>query len=44
MKTKEKEMKISQTFALCRLLQGLGLAFLACALVIGATGSTSAVS
>ena len=42
MKTKEKEMKISQTFALRGLLQGLGLAFLACALVIGATGSASA--
>ena len=42
MKIKEKEMKISQTFALRGLLQGLSLAFLACALVIGATGFATA--
>jgi uncharacterized protein (TIGR02246 family) len=51
--TKEKEMKISQTSridsaslepksALRGLTQRLGLAFLACALLIGATSSTSA--
>src|SRR5215467_12021488 len=42
MKTKEKEMKISQTSALRGLMQRLGLAFLAGTLVIGATGSTGA--
>ena len=41
MKTKEKEMKISQTSVL-RLMQRLGSAFLACTLVIGATGSALA--
>ena len=60
-KTKEKEMKIAQTYraaliathtvnstpqkpksALRGLMQRLGLAFLACTLVIGATGSASA--
>jgi uncharacterized protein (TIGR02246 family) len=60
-KTKEKEMKTSQTYpaaliaihnidsaaqesksALRGLMQRLGLAFLACTLVIGATGSASA--
>jgi uncharacterized protein (TIGR02246 family) len=51
--TKEKEMKISQTYradsasrepksALRGLTQRLGLAFLACALVIGVIGSASA--
>ena len=39
MKTKEKEMKMSQTSALRGLMQRLGVAFLACTLVIGATGS-----
>jgi uncharacterized protein (TIGR02246 family) len=50
---KEKEMKISQTYraasapqepksALRGLMQGLGLALLACTLVLGATGSASA--
>ena len=53
MKIKEKEMKISQTYraasashepklALRGLMQCLGLAFLACMLVISATGSASA--
>jgi uncharacterized protein (TIGR02246 family) len=42
MKTKEKEMKISQTSAFRGLIQRLGLALLACTLVIGATGSPSA--
>jgi len=41
MKTKENKMKISQTSAL-RLMQRLGSAFLACTLVIGATGSALA--
>jgi hypothetical protein len=35
-------MKIPQTLALRGLKQRLGLAFLACTLVIGATGSASA--
>src|SRR5713101_7568245 len=62
-KTKEKEMKIAQTYraaliathiinstpqkpksALRGLMQRLGLAFLACTLVIGATGTASAGS
>ena len=53
MKIKEKEMKISQTYraasvsqepklTLLGLMQRLGLAFLACTLVIGATGSATA--
>jgi uncharacterized protein (TIGR02246 family) len=53
MKIKEKEMKISQTYraasvsqepklTLRGLMQRLGLAFLACTLVIGATGSATA--
>ena len=60
MKTKEKEMKISQTYRAALIaihttdsapqkpksasgvMQRLGLAFLACTLVIGATGSASA--
>jgi uncharacterized protein (TIGR02246 family) len=53
MKIKEKEMKISQTYrapsvsqepklTLRDLMQRLGLAFLACTLVIGATGSATA--
>jgi uncharacterized protein (TIGR02246 family) len=53
MKIKEKEMKISQThradsvsqepkLTLRGLMQRLGLAFLACTLVIGATGSATA--
>ena len=42
MKIKQKEMKISQTSALRDRMQRLGLAFLACALVIGAIGSASA--
>jgi uncharacterized protein (TIGR02246 family) len=53
MTIKEKEMKISQTYradsalqapklALRGLMHRLGLAFLACTLVIGATGSASA--
>jgi uncharacterized protein (TIGR02246 family) len=42
MKMKEKEMKISQTPALRGLMQRLGLAFLACTLVIGLTCSASA--
>ncbi len=42
MKIKEKETKISQTSAFRGLMQRLGVAFLACMLVIGATGSASA--
>jgi uncharacterized protein (TIGR02246 family) len=43
MKIKNKEVKISQTHqALRGLMQRLGLAFLACTLVIGAIGSASA--
>src|SRR5215472_5291444 len=42
MNIKEKEMKISQTSALRGLMQRLGLAFLACMLVIGVTGPVSA--
>src|SRR6266481_2288719 len=53
MKIKEKEMKISQTYraasvsqepklTLRGLMQRLGLAFLACTLVIGATSSATA--
>jgi len=42
MKVKKKEMKSSQTSAFRGLTQRLGVAFLACMLVIGATGSVSA--
>ncbi len=42
MKIKEKEMKISQTSAFRGLMQRVGVAFLACMLVIGATSSTIA--
>ena len=42
MKTKEKEMKISQTSSLRGLIQVLGLALLACTFVMGVTGSASA--
>ena len=42
MKTKEKEMKISQTSALRGPIQRLGLALLACTFVMGVTGSASA--
>src|SRR5215467_6698568 len=42
MKIKEKEMKISQTSALRGRMQRLGLALLACTLVIGATSSAIA--
>jgi|SRR5215469_7195422 len=42
MKIKGKEMKISKTSALRGRMQRLGLVFLACTLVIGATGSASA--
>jgi uncharacterized protein (TIGR02246 family) len=42
MKIKEKEMKISQTSALRSPIQRLGLALLACTLVIGVTVSASA--
>jgi uncharacterized protein (TIGR02246 family) len=48
MKSKERAMKISQMYraasALRGLMQRLGLAFLACTLVIGATGTASAGS